>query len=269
MSQSRRRPPRPAAVARRRDRRPKPPKRDGARRVGSRHSQLSCWSPARVLDGRAQRLEAPRAVRSAAAGVDHGAVCRKRARLAPDAQANRSSRSAGARNPRSSRTSRALASAPGSPRQGSRAVARRPSHVTKPVVIASVEPDKPQMPQARPAAGRSASSTERPGGSCASARSAPAHQAKRGWWAITKVNPALKRLPALVVPVQSLRNGRGLLPASDGHDLAGAFDGALPADADDRAKLRRRRHRRALGGVRRMSDDRTYDEPLPWLAAGR
>ena len=34
------------------------------------------------------------------------------------------------------------------------------------------------------------------------------HQAKRGWWAIVKVNPALKRLPALVVPVQSLRNGR-------------------------------------------------------------
>ena len=34
------------------------------------------------------------------------------------------------------------------------------------------------------------------------------HQAKRGWWAIVRVNPALKRLPALVVPVQSLRNGR-------------------------------------------------------------
>jgi hypothetical protein len=34
------------------------------------------------------------------------------------------------------------------------------------------------------------------------------HQAKRGWWAIVKVNPTLKRLPALVVPVQSLRNGR-------------------------------------------------------------
>jgi len=34
------------------------------------------------------------------------------------------------------------------------------------------------------------------------------HQAKRGWWAITRVNPALKRLPALVVPVQSLRNGQ-------------------------------------------------------------
>jgi hypothetical protein len=33
------------------------------------------------------------------------------------------------------------------------------------------------------------------------------HQAKRGWWAIVKVNPTLKRLPALVVPVQSLRNG--------------------------------------------------------------
>lgn len=34
------------------------------------------------------------------------------------------------------------------------------------------------------------------------------HQAKRGWWAITRVNPALKHLPALVVPVQSLRNGQ-------------------------------------------------------------
>ena len=34
------------------------------------------------------------------------------------------------------------------------------------------------------------------------------HQAKRGWWAIVRVNPTLKRLPALVVPVQSLRNGR-------------------------------------------------------------
>jgi hypothetical protein len=34
------------------------------------------------------------------------------------------------------------------------------------------------------------------------------HQAKRGWWAIVKINPALERLPALVVPVQSLRNGR-------------------------------------------------------------
>ena len=34
------------------------------------------------------------------------------------------------------------------------------------------------------------------------------HQAKRGWWAIMKVNPTLKHLPALVVPVRSLRNGR-------------------------------------------------------------
>jgi hypothetical protein len=33
-------------------------------------------------------------------------------------------------------------------------------------------------------------------------------QAKKGWWAIVKMNPALKRLPALVVPVQSQRNGR-------------------------------------------------------------
>jgi hypothetical protein len=35
-----------------------------------------------------------------------------------------------------------------------------------------------------------------------------AHRAKKGWWAIVKMNPTLKRLPALVVPVQSLRNGR-------------------------------------------------------------
>jgi hypothetical protein len=34
------------------------------------------------------------------------------------------------------------------------------------------------------------------------------HRAKRGWWAIVRANPSLKRLPALVVPVQSLRNGR-------------------------------------------------------------
>ncbi|HKX90868.1 MAG TPA: hypothetical protein VJM15_00370 [Sphingomicrobium sp.] len=32
-------------------------------------------------------------------------------------------------------------------------------------------------------------------------------QAKKGWWAIVKMNPTLKRLPALVVPVQSMRNG--------------------------------------------------------------
>jgi hypothetical protein len=33
------------------------------------------------------------------------------------------------------------------------------------------------------------------------------HQAKKGWSAITHVNPALERLPALVVPVRSLRDG--------------------------------------------------------------
>ena len=32
-------------------------------------------------------------------------------------------------------------------------------------------------------------------------------QAKKGWWAIVKMNPALKTLPALVVPVASLRDG--------------------------------------------------------------
>ena len=80
-------------------------------------------------------------------------------------------------------------------------------HAKKPVVIAKVEtqpePEKPQITQPWPvrvidgASGR----LVRIG-----AFLSP-HQAKRGWWAITKVNPALKHLPALVVPVQSLRNG--------------------------------------------------------------
>lgn len=37
---------------------------------------------------------------------------------------------------------------------------------------------------------------------------ATAHQAKRGWWAVMRLYPGMKRLPALVVPVQSLRDGR-------------------------------------------------------------
>ena len=37
---------------------------------------------------------------------------------------------------------------------------------------------------------------------------ATARKAKKGWWAIVRMNPALKRLPALVVPVRSLRNGQ-------------------------------------------------------------
>jgi hypothetical protein len=36
---------------------------------------------------------------------------------------------------------------------------------------------------------------------------ANAHDAKKGWSAITRVNPALEHLPALVVPVRSLRDG--------------------------------------------------------------
>jgi hypothetical protein len=37
---------------------------------------------------------------------------------------------------------------------------------------------------------------------------ATAHQAKKGWWAVMRLYPGMKRLPALVVPVQSLRDGR-------------------------------------------------------------
>jgi hypothetical protein len=37
---------------------------------------------------------------------------------------------------------------------------------------------------------------------------ATARKAKKGWWAIVRMNPALQRLPALVVPARSLRNGR-------------------------------------------------------------
>jgi hypothetical protein len=33
-------------------------------------------------------------------------------------------------------------------------------------------------------------------------------QAKKAWWAMMRNNPALKRLPALVVPAPSLRDGR-------------------------------------------------------------
>ncbi|MEO7655508.1 MAG: SPOR domain-containing protein [Sphingomicrobium sp.] len=33
-------------------------------------------------------------------------------------------------------------------------------------------------------------------------------QAKRGWWALMRVNPSLQRLPALVVPSRSARNGK-------------------------------------------------------------
>ena len=33
-------------------------------------------------------------------------------------------------------------------------------------------------------------------------------QAKKGWWAIVRNNPALQRLPAVVVPVPSMRNGK-------------------------------------------------------------
>jgi hypothetical protein len=79
---------------------------------------------------------------------------------------------------------------------------KAPAHAAKPIVIA--KEDAPLPPQPWPvriidgASGR----LVRIG-----AFVSP-HQAKRGWWAITKVNPALKRLPALVVPVQSLRNGR-------------------------------------------------------------
>ena len=37
---------------------------------------------------------------------------------------------------------------------------------------------------------------------------ASSRQAKLGWWRIMRINPALRRLPAVVVPVRSLRNGR-------------------------------------------------------------
>lgn len=78
--------------------------------------------------------------------------------------------------------------------------------VSKPVEIAQAEaspPPEPQPPQPWPV-------REIEGASGRLVRVGAfvtAHQAKRGWWAITRVNPALKHLPALVVPVQSLRNG--------------------------------------------------------------
>ena len=83
---------------------------------------------------------------------------------------------------------------------------KAPAPVSKPVEIAQSEappPPEPQPPQPWPV-------REIEGASGRLVRVGAfvtAHQAKRGWWAITRVNPALKHLPALVVPVQSLRNG--------------------------------------------------------------
>ena len=37
---------------------------------------------------------------------------------------------------------------------------------------------------------------------------ASSRQAKKGWWKVVGTYPGMKRIPALVVPVQSLRNGR-------------------------------------------------------------
>jgi hypothetical protein len=37
---------------------------------------------------------------------------------------------------------------------------------------------------------------------------ASARQAKRGWWKVVGTYPGMKKIPALVVPVQSLRNGQ-------------------------------------------------------------
>lgn len=78
-----------------------------------------------------------------------------------------------------------------------------PAHAaTKPVEIAKAEPLLPSQPWPVRVIDGASGRLVRIG-----AFVSP-HQAKRGWWAITKVNPALKRLPALVVPVQSLRDGR-------------------------------------------------------------
>jgi len=78
---------------------------------------------------------------------------------------------------------------------------KKPAHIAKPVVIAKEEPPLPPQPWPVRVIDGASGRLVRIG-----AFVSP-HQAKRGWWAITKINPALKHLPALVVPVQSLRNG--------------------------------------------------------------
>jgi hypothetical protein len=79
---------------------------------------------------------------------------------------------------------------------------RKAGPAAKPVVIAKAEPPAPPEPWPVRDVGGASGRLVRIG-----AFVSP-HQAKRGWWAITRVNPAIAHLPALVVPVQSLRNGR-------------------------------------------------------------
>jgi mRNA-degrading endonuclease toxin of MazEF toxin-antitoxin module len=76
---------------------------------------------------------------------------------------------------------------------------------------ASVEVHRESPPAAKPAPRRPWPVRELDGASGRLVRVgtfSTVRQAKKGWWAIVRMNPALKRLPALVVPVQSQRNGR-------------------------------------------------------------
>jgi len=81
---------------------------------------------------------------------------------------------------------------------------------SKPVVVAQAEPQpEPAKPEAQPLQPWPVRDIDGASGRLVRIGAfVTAHQAKRGWWAITRVNPALKHLPALVVPVESLRNRR-------------------------------------------------------------
>ena len=58
------------------------------------------------------------------------------------------------------------------------------------------------------------------------------YQAKRGWWAMVRAYPALKRLPTVVTESRNSK-GRHFYRAADRDDLPGPFRSLVPADGED------------------------------------
>jgi cell division septation protein DedD len=90
------------------------------------------------------------------------------------------------------------------------------------------------------------------------------HQAKLGWRYMVRAYPAVAHLPS-GRQARPKFEGADFLSLSDRDDVAGSFGGAVPAHAGDRLQLRSGWPPVEIKG-RAMSDERVYEEPLPWLA---